>query len=400
MIEPQIPVNEVERQRAVDGYGVLDTLPEVAFDDITRMAALICGTPVATVSIVDRERQWFKSTFGISIQETPRSISFCAHTINNNGSPLVVEDATLDVRFADNPLVANEPHVAFYAGVPLVNADGYTLGALCVLDNKANKLTAEQLDTLQCLARQVMALFELRRANRLLELKQNELRDAYHDLDQFTVIASHDLRSPLNNIISLSSLIDDLYGKQLDKDAADFFKYLKDSSYKLLYMVNGILEYSKFSQISVEEKSTVDVPALFAEIEAEVNHERVATINYQYSAEPLVTNGVALKQILVYLVGHAIGQLQANHGMVRVAIGEQKYFYEFSVTNDSGDINDEERERMFNLSDQLKAYDTDEAGAGIGLAVAKRLIKKLGGNIAAHATPTAGITVAFSIPKP
>jgi len=151
-----IPENERERLNTLRGYGILDTRPEDRFDELTRLAALICGTPIALISLVDEDRQWFKSKTGLEACQTRREEAFCAHAIM---SPelFVVPDASQDPRFAANPLVLGELHIRFYAGAPLTAPNGHHLGALCVMDHTPRQLTREQLESLRILSRQVMA---------------------------------------------------------------------------------------------------------------------------------------------------------------------------------------------------------------------------------------------------
>ncbi len=172
---------EAQRIDALDSYNILDTLPEQDYDAITQLAAYICQTPVALISFVDNERQWFKSHFGIDQTETTREVAFCAHNILDPYGPMVIEDARSDPRFADNPLVTGDPHVVFYAGMPLVDSQGFALGSLCVIDRQARQLSDEQIAALGLLSRQVVSLLDLRKANNLLtasqELSRMESRD-------------------------------------------------------------------------------------------------------------------------------------------------------------------------------------------------------------------------------
>jgi PAS domain S-box-containing protein len=160
---PVTPVNERERLGALRSYKILDTSPEEVFEEITRLASEICGTPIALVTLVDEKRQWFKSRIGLEASETSREISFCAHTLNNPHEILKIEDTLKDHRFFDNPLVTGHPNIRFYAGAPIVTPDGFPLGTLCVLDNVPRHLSSTQEDTLRVLSRQVTSQMELRR---------------------------------------------------------------------------------------------------------------------------------------------------------------------------------------------------------------------------------------------
>jgi signal transduction histidine kinase/GAF domain-containing protein/ActR/RegA family two-component response regulator len=164
-----LPANEAQRLAALRGYDVLDTPPEQSFDDLTLLAAHICRTPIALVSLVDESRQWFKSKIGVSAAETSRDIAFCAHTILHQDEILEVRDAETDPRFADSLLVTADPHIRFYAGAPLVSPEGHALGALCVMDRAPRILSAEELAALRALSRHVVASLELRRQARELE---------------------------------------------------------------------------------------------------------------------------------------------------------------------------------------------------------------------------------------
>ena len=159
-----LPSNEAERLAALKAYHILDTGTEQSYDDITALAAHICKVPIAMISLVDEVRQWFKSRLGVEEQQTPREVAFCAHAILKNG-PFIVRDAAKDRRFAGSALVTGEPHIRFYAGIPLINPEGLALGTLCVVDHQPRRLSAAQLKALQALARQVMALLELKRVS-------------------------------------------------------------------------------------------------------------------------------------------------------------------------------------------------------------------------------------------
>ena len=193
-VSPANPEDD-KRLEALKKYNILDSLPEADYDAITELAAQICQTPIALISFVDQDRQWFKSNHGLAAQETPREVAFCAHNIVEPASPLIVEDARLDERFDENPLVTGDPHIVFYAGVPLVDADGFALGSLCVIDDRVRQLDAAQLSALHTLSRQVVNLLALRKANRALLKNQDRLRNrAKKDKKMQTALTSSEAR--------------------------------------------------------------------------------------------------------------------------------------------------------------------------------------------------------------
>lgn len=157
-----VPKNEKQRLQVLWQHDVLDTAPEGVFDDLAELAAILCDAPVALVSLVDENRQWFKARVGLKVRETPRGISFCAHAIMQKDL-FIVPDATKDARFRNSPLVKSGPRFRFYAGAPLTTSDGYTLGTLCINDTVPRELTKSQQAGLRILARQIVHHLELRR---------------------------------------------------------------------------------------------------------------------------------------------------------------------------------------------------------------------------------------------
>lgn len=183
MISAPLPPDEPERLATLRSLELLDSLPEQAFDDLTRLAAHICDAPIALVSLVDADRQWFKSAFGIAATETSREVAFCAHAILTPDRSMVVEDASRDTRFADNPLVVGDPYLRAYAAVPLV-WQHQPLGTLCVADRVPRQLSVAQLDALQCIARQVLSQFNLRQSASALARELAASQRARAELDR------------------------------------------------------------------------------------------------------------------------------------------------------------------------------------------------------------------------
>ena len=200
MIAPK-PADEVQRLEVLRGYEILDTEPEAAFDDLTLLASYVCQTPVALISLVDADRQWFKSKIGVSVVETSRDIAFCASAILQP-DVFIVPDATQDERFAENPLVVSDPKIRFYAGATLAT-QGHALGTLCVVDRVPRQLSAEQLEALRALSRQVLAQLELRRNLRRLE-RALIARDQAEVEREATL---RELKAALTNVRTLEGLL-------------------------------------------------------------------------------------------------------------------------------------------------------------------------------------------------
>jgi EAL domain-containing protein (putative c-di-GMP-specific phosphodiesterase class I)/GGDEF domain-containing protein len=204
MLDAPIPASERERLQELRSYGILDSASDPAFDDLSALARDIANVPIGIVSLVDENRQWFKSCLGLEAEETPRNISFCGHTILQR-HPLIIENALADGRFADNPLVVEPPHIRFYGGFPLIATNGYALGSLCVIDTIPRCLSQQQVQSLQRLARVVVQLMEKRRSEELLAESQrravNQPSVGANTTSMF--ISAEQLRSMLNLMISL-----------------------------------------------------------------------------------------------------------------------------------------------------------------------------------------------------
>ncbi len=199
-----LPVNEMDRLEALKSYEILDTGSEQSFDDIVNIASLICDSPIAAISLIDSHRQWFKSKLGLNVTETSRDLAFCAHAILEK-SVFEVKNASQDPRFMDNPLVKGDPQIQFYAGAPILDKNGFALGAVCVIDKKTKELTSNQKEALASLSRQAMSQIqatqvqrELDAANHQLEVAQTLIESFTHDFEK---VAMDQLTQASKNVI-------------------------------------------------------------------------------------------------------------------------------------------------------------------------------------------------------
>ncbi|MBD2531233.1 GAF domain-containing sensor histidine kinase [Nostoc flagelliforme FACHB-838] len=235
--------NETLRLQALHQYKILDTICEAAFDELTRLAAQICGTPIALISLIDESRQWFKSKVGLDSESTSRDLAFCAHAILQPHETLIISDTLLDQRFATNPLVTSDPCIRFYAGAPLITPEGDALGTLCVIDHVPRQMNSEQLEALQALSRQVMAQMELKRNLYKLErITSNE----HKQIEYLISALSHDLRTPLLATRgTLYAMLGGAFGSVSDT-WRDVLEDCRQANEDLLKFVEALLNVSRY----------------------------------------------------------------------------------------------------------------------------------------------------------
>lgn len=375
---------------------ILDTIDERDFDEITLLASQICNTPISLVSLVDDKRQWFKSHHGLPLKETPKEIAFCSHAINSPGSPFIVYDSRIDNRFSDNPLVTGNPHVVFYAGVPLVTPKGNALGTLCVIDHEPKVLTPEQIQSLQVLSNQVMCQMELRRKNRELELTHEELTNNYNDMEQFAAVAAHDLKSPLHNITTLIDFFIDEHTGNINDDGLIYLEHVKTSSEQLSRLVDAILQYSKSTQVIFNDREFFTIGEVMESVVGLLKPAENMQINYPTDINAINTSRIALKQILLNLVNNALKYNNNPKPIIDITFKETADHYHISVADNGPGIPARNLETIFDLFTTVK--DNNSSGTGIGLAIVKRLVTKLKGDITVQSGEK-GTTFSFTLGK-
>lgn len=400
MKKPKKHQQERERLKLLESYSILDTLPEIDYDNLTAIASEICNTPISLVSLIDSNRQWFKSHHGLNVSETPKDYAFCAHAINDSNEVFIIQDARKDERFNDNPLVTGDPHVIFYAGVPLVGADNLPLGTLCVIDHKPKLLSQSQVKALKALANQVMNLLELRKTKTRLEQAVEEIEQINRELESFAYIAAHDLKSPLNNISLLTKLFLDLYGVKLDAEGQDFISLIADCSATLKRLIDGLLEYSKSNTMLKENKVEVNLKTLVNDIKGLFDFENNCTITLKSSLDTILTNRTAIEQILINLVSNSIKYNDKSITEIEIEITEEDSNYIISVKDNGPGISKKNKDKVFEIFKVIAHQDKfGQRGNGIGLATVKKIVKVLGGTIYIESELGAGAKFIFSLEK-
>lgn len=381
MKAPETPHNESVRQQALEAYQILDTLPEHEFDAITEIASYICRTPISLVSLIDKDRQWFKSHRGLSATETPRAHAFCAHAINQPETTFVVEDSLKDARFSDNPLVTGDPHVRFYVGAPLVTSDGLAIGTLCVIDHEPRKLDDTQLQTLRSLADQVIAQLELRKKVRELEALRLTLLEKNHETERFAHLISHDLKSPLRSMVTLSEMIFEEAEGKLSESAEIGLVHLKSKAEHAYKLVQGILDHSisggqKTNPEKIQVESFVEELIRFCSPPADVHVIADVQIAEAHLDPTLV------HQILQNLISNAIKYNDKLEGLIYVRVYRDQDYLILEVQDNGPGIPAEQKDKIFVMFQTLHHQDRfGSKGTGIGLNTVKKLTDLMQGSV-------------------
>ena len=393
VIAPPLPVNEAGRLAALDSYGILDTAPEQAYDDFTQLAASICGVPIALISLIGKDRQWFKSKIGLEPPETPREQAFCAHAIVDN-QLLVVADAAKDKRFEGNPLVTGVPHIRFYAGAPLVTASGHGLGTLCVIDRIPRELTSEQLASLQALSRQLMAQLELRRALGLLT-------EAERAKKIFVAHVSHELRTPLTSIRGALALVRDS-DANLDDDSRELLSAAHRSANRLLELVNDLLDLERVgSGERTINKRDCDLAAAIdraAETVRPIAADAGVAIKRTPGEVQLHADPDRLTQVVVNLLANAV-RFSPRGGTVTVGVARAAGRVRVTIDDQGPGVPQAFREAIFQPFKQVEGSAAHKkGGTGLGLAISQAIVAEHGGALQVSDAPGGGARFWFDLP--
>jgi signal transduction histidine kinase len=393
MMVARLPVNEQERLKTLNEFYLLDLLPDGDFDNFSRLISAICGGDVIC-GLIDIDRHWSKFNKNIPaalINEIPFGPGA------KNDDIVLVSGDTTGEGFGKS-LASHK--LGGFARIPLIAADNKALGAICVLSENPIEFCNQTVAALQAVAQQIVRHLAL--LNKIGDLKQSQIeqKSAYADLEKFSFVASHDLRSPLNNIISLTQILKEEFGEQLNEEGRDYINFLNSAANQLADLVSGILEYSRSSQILVEQKELVNLGELIEEVRNLLHVPEHINIVFDYKDREVHLSRIALKQILLNLCDNAIKHSDKPSGQIEIRFDENQRFYVFTVSDNGPGIPKQDQRRIFDLFERVHHnHSRAIEGIGVGLSIVKRLVEKSGGEIRVESEPGAGTSFQFTILK-
>jgi signal transduction histidine kinase len=400
MQKPSIHKKESERIKSLNSYLVLDTETEEEIDNLTQLASEICETPITLVSLIDENRQWFKSKVGLDVNETSRDLAFCAHAINETDELFIIEDARADDRFFDNPLVTNYPNIIFYAGVVLKSDEDLPLGTLCVIDHSPRKLSDKQIRSLKTISKQIMNLLNYKKSIRKQEELSVQLSQKNDELDRFASIAAHDLKSPLTNIISAANLFAEIYASQIDAEGRLIIDLIEKSGQRLKSMIDGLLQFSKIDNLNLLTNSKIDLIKLVKDLHTLIGNNDNLKISLNTKLTSIETYPILLDQILINLFTNSLKYSNKKITEIEIFVSENTSHYLFTVKDNGPGIAKKNQSKIFNLFQVASSKDQfGNKGNGIGLATVKKVVEKLGGEIHIESEEGQGAEFLFSISR-
>lgn len=403
----QISQEEQKRLEALYKYEILDTPEERDFDRLSQLASMICETPISLITLLDHDRQWFKSKHGIEINETHRNVAFCNYAIMDD-KMLVVKDATKDERFKDNPFVTSAPEIRFYAGMPLITPDGFRLGTLCVIDDKPRELTEFQKFAVETLASEVITQLELRLKMKQVSIQSEELKQNNTSLKRINdsngkllSIIAHDLRSPIS---SISSLIDMYQSADLSNDEMkELTLEMKSEVVNTSHLLDNLLQWA-VSQFKDETLRPVEINLLNLSKEAgSIWEERIRSKSNKliYNIDEslsIISDENYLKFIIRNLINNA--NKFTSKGIITISARESDEKVFISVSDTGIGMTEDQMSKLFNWEQRSSLPGTDgEKGTGLGLQVCYEFAKKLEGEIHVKSKVGEGSEFEIELPK-
>ncbi len=408
MIKVNNAFDNPSRVAALQDFQIMDTEAEEEFNEIVELASKICNKPVSLISLIDNNRQWFKAKVGIDLTGTPVGIAFCKHAIEQN-NVFIVEDATKDERFKNNPLVIGYPDIRFYAGTQLQTEDGYNIGTLCVLDNKPGDLTIDQQEALKILGNQVVKQLELKRAVRVLQEKNRQIEAQQKDLerllnfkDKIFAVVGHDLQGPINGLIQMLDLVSE--GQLSDEEFKGVMPVLLGQVKSAGSILDNLLAWAKSQQAGLSiQKIPTDINTLLQEVLdtllPDANQKNIALcVTADYSLPNIAINKDAVIIVLRNLIKNSVKFCNSND-KVTITWSVEGGKVLFNVVDTGIGFDESIGAKLFNPAEHVTTYGTArEKGTGLGLLICKNLVEHNGGQIWAEGKPNEGASFYFTIP--
>ena len=396
MLIAPLPHNEDERLRRTKQLKLLDTIKEQAYDDLTLLAAQICDTPIALITLLDENRQWFKSHHGLDATETSREISFSSHAILHD-ELLHVKDAQQDIRFKNNPLVTGDPNLRFYAGAPLILDTDIRIGTLCVIDKKKRSLSETQIKSLEALARQVVSLMQLRVTIR-------EMKNLDKIKDEFLSMVSHELRSPLTSLKGSLNILQHLE-TQNNENANSLLDIAVRNTDQLAMTVNDILDVTTMQAGKL--KMAFDKINLASLIKNTLDHnsssinqcEVVVDIPDESTSLNVNGDGPKLSQVISNLLSNAVKFSRRNNAKIIVTLEQEDHSAKITISDNGIGIPEELKDQIFTKFNQVGTKTNQKLpGTGLGLSICKHIIKAHHGVIGFTSIPNEKTDFYFTLP--
>lgn len=411
-----IPLNEEERLKKLYEYEILDSEKEKDFDQITALASLIFETPIALITLIDKERQWFKSTIGLDDNETHRDHAFCAHALHEK-KIMVINDATKDKRFFDNPYVLDDPFVRFYAGAPLVTPEGLILGTLCVIDRKPRELTPIQEKALEALSREIIARFELNKKlkenKKLLEeltiVHQKQLETERQLIinnkskDKLFSLLAHDLKGPFQSILGFSEILATTADEMTKEEIVSSANNIYHSAQDYFFLLTNLLSWAKlqFGGINiVNKKININemIEDIFKQLRNQANEKEVRLINQIPANEYISTESFLFNSIILNLLSNGI-KFTPKGGNVTVCFEKLNDEINIIIKDSGVGMSVEDVNKILQHESFSKKGTNNEQGTGLGMLLIFDSINKLGGKISVQSELQKGTSFIITLPS-
>ena len=391
--------NERIRSFVLENYNIANSSPDPDFDQLVFLTAAICKVPVAYLSIIEPKTICFKARYGIEIEKLKRKKSFTQAALDS-GKEFFSAKYSENSRLFDEARDQYQKEYRFYASVLLRDPKGFPLGALNILDIEERQLTQVQEEALKALANQSWKLIEYGKQKQEFLKVQNMLKRKYVELEKFTSLVSHDIKSPLANIISLTELLKEENKGKFNEETSQYLNYLVESSYSLRNYVDGILSFYRSEHILEKEHENVDLHQILEGIAKLYDVKDDVVIEYPGPTILHHVNKAALTQVFLNLVSNGLKYNQKPVRKIQIKFKEEENFYRFDVIDNGEGFPEEEASRIFDLFTTLETTDREgNPGSGIGLATVKKLVSSMGGTVNVQSTPGEGSTFSFTIQR-